>query len=283
MEAVENRKRTSWAGWRWAGWRWVRRSLLSLVGSYLALVLGGWMNPSSPVDYVMNIGTFPYREELAVADDDKVRMVVLQHGLWRSAGSFWKLERALRSHGYRVFNESYPSTTRRIEEHAQTLADLLKVELREPADELFFVGHSMGGLVIQSYLQHENARSPLASVFLGTPHRGAVLADLRKDGFWFKLTMGYSSTLQLSPHHAFNQREIRIPGDVGTIIGSGGEPEGYNEDIPGDDDGTVAVGEAHLSFEDDSVTLPMGHTRLSFDDRAILQVLHFLKNRSFAH
>ena len=67
------------------------------------------------------------------------------------------------------------------------------------------------------------------------------------------------------------------------IIGSSGEPEGHNEDIPGDDDGTVAVREAHLAGEDDSVTLPLGHTRLSFDDRMIHQVLHFLKNRRFAH
>ena len=231
----------------------------------------------------MNLGTFPHQKELAASDDGKLRLVVLQHGLWRSAGSLWKLERALRAHGYRVFNRSYPSTTRRIEEHADALGKELGAELAEPVDEVYFVGHSMGGLVLQAYLRHGDAPEPLASVFLGTPHRGAVLTDLRRDGFLFKLAMGYAASLQLSPGHSFNQREIRVPGAVGTIIGSAGDAEGFNDDIPGDDDGTVAVGEAHLDGEDDSVTLPLGHTRLSIDDRSIRQVLHFLKHRAFAH
>ena len=166
---------------RWA--RWIGRGSALLGGLYLVAVLGGWMNPSTPVDYAMNLGTFPRQEELAAADDGKLRLVVLQHGLWRSAGSLWKLERALRAHGYRVFNRSYPSTTRRIEEHADALGKELAAEIREPVDELYFVGHSMGGLVLQAYLRHPDAHEPLASVFLGTPHRGAVLTDLRRDGF----------------------------------------------------------------------------------------------------
>ena len=273
------RLRATWKK-RWV--RGTRHGCALLLGLYLVAVLGGWMNPSTPVDYAMNLGTFPRQEELAAPVDGRVRLVVLQHGMWRSAGSLWKLERALRAHGYRVINSSYPSTTRRIEEHADALGMTLGAELAEPVDELYFVGHSMGGLVLQAYLLHPDAPQPLASVFLGTPHRGAVLADLRREGFLFKLTMGYQASLQLSPKHAFNQREIRIPGAVGTIIGSAGDVEGFNEDIPGDDDGTVAVREAHLEGEDDSVTVPVGHTRLSFHDRSIRQVLYFLKHRVFA-
>ena len=275
MDIRETHKR------RWA--RWILCGSLPIAGLYGLMVLGGWMNPSTPVDYVMNLGSFPRQEELRAPDDDKLRLVVLRHGLWRSAGSLWKLERALRDHGYRVLNGSYPSTTRRIEEHADALGEELGAALAEPVDELYFVGHSMGGLVLQSYLGLADAREPVASVFLGTPHRGAMLSDLRRDGFLFKLAMGYQSSLQLSPGHSFNEREIRVPGAVGTIIGSAGDAEGFNEDIPGDDDGTVAVLEAHLEGEDDSVTIPVGHTRLSFDDRSIHQVLHFLKNRVFAH
>lgn len=277
--AVPQGTRTPWRTCLRRGWC----TLAFTVGVYLAVVLGGWMNPSTPVDYFMNLGSFSRRAELAVPADGRVRLVVLQHGLWRSASSLWKLERALVAHGYVVFNESYPSTTRRIEEHAGLLADRLQRQFPEPVDDVFFVGHSMGGLVLQAYLQRPGALQPTASVFVGTPHRGAVLADLRADGSLFRILMGSRSTPQLSPGHPFNLRPIEVPGAVGTIVGSGGAPEGFNEDIPGDDDGTVAVPEAHLDGEDDSVTLPIGHTALSFDNRTIFQVLHFLKNRAFAH
>ena len=57
--------------------------------------------------------------------------------------------------------------------------------------------------------------------------------------------------------------------------------EGLNDDIPGDDDGTVAVVEAHLAEETAAVQIATGHTRLSFTYPAIRHVLHFLKHRSF--
>lgn len=276
--AVPNKSKSRWRTGLRRGWC----TVAVIFGIYLALVLGGWMNPSTPADYFMNLGSFSRRAELAVPADGRVRLVVLQHGLWRSAMSLAKLERALVAHGYVVFNESFPSTTRRIEEHADRLAERLQQEFPNPVDEVFFVGHSLGGLVLQAYLQRPGALHPTASVFIGTPHRGAVLADLRKEGLLFRLFMGVQSTLQLSPGHPFNLRPIDVPGAVGTIVGSGGNPDGFNEDIPGDDDGTVAVPEAHLDGEDDSVTLPIGHTRLSFDNGMIFQVLHFLQNRSFA-
>ena len=82
-------------------------------------------------------------------------------------------------------------------------------------------------------------------------HQG-ILYEMNPLGEWFlrlgpyslilfKLAMGYQASVQLSPGHAFNQREIRVPGAVGTIIGSAGDAEGFNDDIPGDDDGTVAA------------------------------------------
>lgn len=291
MAVPKDKRRVPWVAIR----RWSARGSWSLVVVYLVLVLGGLMNPSTPVDYAMNLGSFPHRDDLMAPDDGVRHVVVLQHGIWRSAGSLWKLERALRDHGYEVINESYPSTTARIEEHAEDLVGTLLEELFPPPGEgdgevlpsgteptlLYFVGHSMGGLVLQSYLQHPLAFAPVASVFLATPHRGAVLTDLRRDGFLFKLLMGHHSALQLSPGHAFNLRDISIPGAVGTIVGGSGDAEGYNEDIPGDDDGTVAVAEAHLAGEDDSITLRLGHTRISFADQSIHQVLYFLKYRRF--
>lgn len=82
-----------------------------------------------------------------------------------------------------------PSSTNRLADHAENLLGEL-VRLREETDtedrHILFVGHSLGGLVIQKVLalsrfssmqyQTKVERSTAAVVFLGTPHLGAELA-----------------------------------------------------------------------------------------------------------
>lgn len=270
--------------------RWPRRlGALLLVGLLLygsACTLG--MQPSVPFDVAINLGRFPRDPALAVdSADGRPPLVVLQHGLWRSPWALWKLERALVDHGYRVFNPSYPSTRATIEQHAERLhrglqAEWARLGLAAGAGaELVFVGHSMGGLVIQEYLRRADALPTAACVYLGTPHRGAVLADLRKHWWVFRLFMGTAAAMQLSPGDPFHRQPIPLPGVAATVVGAVGDGEGRNRDIPGDDDGTVAEVEAHLPGESDSITLPVGHTGMTIDDRVIAQVLHFLKHRSF--
>ena len=52
--------------------RWCGRGALLLAAGYLGLVLAGWMNPSTPVDYLMNLGSFPRQDDLMAPDDGVV-------------------------------------------------------------------------------------------------------------------------------------------------------------------------------------------------------------------
>jgi hypothetical protein len=123
----------------------------------------------------------------------------------------------------------------------------------------------------------------VACVYLGVPHRGAMLCDLRKHTWLFGLVMGDRAALQLSPGDALYRQPIPRPCPVGTIVGAVGDGEGRNPAIDGDDDGTVAAREAHLEGETDSIELPVGHTGMATDPRVILEVLHFLRSGRFAH
>ncbi|MHC4896469.1 MAG: lipase family alpha/beta hydrolase [Planctomycetota bacterium] len=253
---------------------------------YFLPVFMGCMNLSTPVDYVINIGSFAHRPELLVPADGKRHVVFLKHGIFRSAGSLWKLERALRDHGYEVVNISYPSTDGYIEDFSTTMAAEVADYLRDSPREVVkvhFIGHSMGGLVIRHYLTRKDAITPDSCVFIAVPHRGAVLTDARKDRFLFRTFLGNKAALQLSPDSEFyNQLQAPHDGfDYGCIYGTKGEPEGWNDDIPGDDDGTVGADEAQLPGATDSHRLRLGHTRISFDDQTIEQVLHFLKHGTF--
>jgi pimeloyl-ACP methyl ester carboxylesterase len=264
----------------------------------VALIAPGCVTVTDPFDYLINLGTFSHDPSLAAPDDGVRRVVVLRHGLFRSAASLWKLQRALRDHGYETLNQSYGSTSGRIEDHAsrlrQDLEAFLAAPKRAPARsavggsgraplQLLFVGHSLGGLQMRYYLSQRDARVPDTCVFIGTPHRGAVLTDERKDWRLFKVLMGSGAALQLSPGHPFYRALRRLECDSGVIYGGIGDGVGTNDDVPGDDDGTVGVDEAQLPEALDSIRLPLGHTWLVIDDRAIHQVLFFLRHRCFDH
>lgn len=248
-----------------------------LLGAGLA-VLAGWP-VAWPFDVLLNLGAAPLRPELVAPADGKVRVVVLQHGLFRTAASLGRLERALVAHGYEVLNPGYASTSDSIEAHAQRLAAAIAARrARGKVDAFACVGHSMGGLVLQQYLRQPGAFEPWACVYLGTPHRGAVLADLRKHWFLFTLAMGTTGAQQLSPGDPLHRQPIPWPERSGTVVGDLGAG---NASIPGDDDGTVGVDEATFRGSGGVLRLPLGHTRLSFDELAIDAVLHFLRRGTF--
>lgn len=241
------------------------------------------MNPSTPVDLVMNAWPVPFDATLVAPRDGARHLVVLQHGLWRSAAAMGRLERVLLAHGYEVLNTSYPSTACRIEEHAALLRSNLEARLARADSRplrLHFVGHSMGGLVIRAYLARPDARTPASVVFLGTPQKGAMLSDLRRAWWPFRVLMGERAASQLSPSHAFPHSLPPSSWPFATIAGGLGDAEGRNASIPGDDDGTVAVAETELAGASASLLLPIGHTRLSFSDAVLVPVLRFLTLQS---
>ncbi|GAB4137272.1 MAG: alpha/beta fold hydrolase [Planctomycetota bacterium] len=260
--------------------RRISRVLLCGCLAYLLLVLLG-LPFSFPFDLALNLGSFPSRPDLRAPRDGRSRLVVLQHGLWRSSWSLWKLERSLEQHGYEVLNESYPSTSGTIEQHADRLASALAARIAGHGayDEISFVGHSLGGLVIAEYLRRRDAVRPKACVFLASPLRGAVLAELRSRWWPFALLMGDEAALQLRPGDPIHAKALVLPATCGAIVGNLGAG---NPAIPGDDDGTVAVSEARFGGESDSIELPLGHTRITCDDRSIEQVLAFLRYGRFA-
>jgi triacylglycerol lipase len=260
---------------------WRRRLVLAgLVAAVAsgALVLAG--GPIAwPFDAVLNLGAVVEVPAARAPADGKVRVCVLQHGLFRTAASLGRLQRTLAAHGYEVLNPGYPSTCATIEVHARALADAIaKRRAAGPVDEWRFVGHSMGGLVIQEYLRSPGAVEPVACVYVGTPHRGAHLADLRKHWFLFRWAMGTTAARQLSPGDAFHRSPLPHLLRSGAIAGTLGEGHAA---IPGCDDGTVAVAEASLPAPGTTVVVPGGHTGITTSADVLTLILHWLHDRSF--
>ena len=71
--------------------------------------------------------------------------VILLHGLGRSRFSMKRLEWVLEKEGYRVINQSYPSTRRSVETIASSnLEDLLKIRASDHTVKIHFIPHSLG-------------------------------------------------------------------------------------------------------------------------------------------
>jgi len=262
--------------------RLLRMAMFSVMALLMAFGVGCVLHAPVcyPFDYMWNIGGPVVADDLRAKDDDKVRVVFLQHGMWRTSMALDRLERTLAAHGYEVVNVGYPSTEDYIEGHALRLRDTVEARLkRGKVDEVAFAGHSMGGLVIHEYLRRPDRRTPTACVYIATPQRGAILADKRRHWFLFEMVMGTKSASQLATTDDLHRRAIPFGAQSGTIVGDIGVGNGA---IPGRDDGTVGVNEATFDGAAASVTVPFGHTRIVVADQTLRQVLHFLKKGAFA-
>ena len=101
----------------------------------------------------------------------KGKAVIVLHGLFRSRNSMDSLcDYLAEQGGYEVFNMTYPSTRDDIGEHARSLGHV--IDNLEGIEEVNFVGHSLGNIVIRYYfgdLQRQEAEKNQASVPALTP------------------------------------------------------------------------------------------------------------------
>jgi hypothetical protein len=119
-------------------------------------------------------------------------------------------------------------------------------------------------------------------IMMGTPNHGAELAGMLKKFFLFRaiwgpagqeLAGGTGSALASLPTPAF---------PFGVIAGGRGDDEGYNQLLPGDDDGTVTVASTRLQGAADFLRIPRLHSFLMSDQTALEAIRCFLEHARFS-
>lgn len=216
------------------------------------------------------------------------RVVVVLHGLMRSRNSMARLCQYLEEKGhFTVVNVSYPSTRRPIAEHAKSLARI--VENLDDAEEINFVGHSMGNIVVRHYLGDQldpatgraRDRRLKRMVMLGPPNQGSEFATALANNGLFKLVEGAPGQELGGSWESIKDRLAVPPFEFGVIAGGRGDNRGYNPLLPGDDDGTVTVRSTRLEGEADFIVLPVLHSFMMNDARVMECVLGFLAHGRF--
>jgi hypothetical protein len=210
------------------------------------------------------------------------------HGLLRSRHQLQPMCDWLeKTGGYEVVNFNYASSRNEVGEHAEALARV--VAQCSEAEEIDFVAHSLGNIVLRHYLgdcasgAHGLKPDPRIKriVMLGPPNNGAEFAKRFNDNKLFQVVWGRSGQqladnwVKLEPHLATPECQF------GIIAGSQGTAIGLNPLVTGDDDGVVSVSETKLCGACDFLEVPLTHGAL-MDDRQVRQcMLNFFREGYF--
>ena len=206
--------------------------------------------------------------------------VVLLHGLWRTDASMNKMERELTDAGYDVHNISYESTEESVEILAEEAVPRA-IEACSDSQTIHFVTHSMGGILMRQYLEHDDIARLGRVVMLGPPNQGSEVVDTwrKVPGFeWFAGPAG----LQLGTGEASVPRSLGpATFDVGIIAGTQSINPILSTLLPDRDDGKVSVEATRVEGMNDHLEMPVTHVFMMRDDEVIGQVVHYLRHGRF--
>jgi len=187
----------------------------------------------------------------------------------------------LSSHGdFTVLSFSYASTRSTLVEDANSLARVL--DHLEGVEEINFVAHSMGNLVVRHLLGDQTRGARAAArlgriVMLAPPNNGAELARRFRNNPLYKVILGVGGR-QFTDQWDQLQNRLAVPHcEFGIIAGGAEKGEGRNPLLEGNDDLIVTVDETRLPGAHDFVVVPVTHTFMMDNDAVQQYTLRFLQ------
>ena len=209
--------------------------------------------------------------------------VILLHGLCRTSRSMTKMQHALTQAGYTVWNVNYPSRTAPIEELADDAIGRAVAVCRENgATKIDFVTHSLGGILVRSYLARHKVPELGRVVMLTPPNQGSEVVDKLGGLSLFKWINGPAG-------NELGTDENSAPNQIGPAYFPVGVIAGDRSInwinslflIPGRNDGKVSVERARVAGMSDFLVIHATHSFVMYNSEAIRLTIEFLQTGKF--
>jgi len=215
--------------------------------------------------------------------ETSLECVVLLHGLARTSDSMHGMSEALTLAGFNVANVDYPSRKHRIEVLSQlAVGDGIEACEKIGSKQLYFVTHSMGGILVRDYLNRHSEQEVERVVMLAPPNHGSAVVDNLKD-IPGVARMNGPAFLQLgtdSESVPMQLGEIQV--DTAVIAGTRSVNLLLSNFLENPDDGKVSVKSARLEGMCAMLALEVSHPFIMQDELTIEQVILFLKTGRFS-
>jgi len=197
------------------------------------------------------------------------REVVLASGLWVPGAVMALLGARLAARGYTVRTFSYRGRSP-YEANVERLARFARAKA-------FFVGHSLGGVMILDMLNRHPEVEPAAVVLLGSPVRGSLSGRRLGGAAIGRWMMGASRPL-------WDERVARWTRAAPLGVVAGTAPIGLGRALgrlPGPNDGVVCVEETTVEGMADRALVSQGHSMLVVSGRVGELVERFIASGRF--
>lgn len=241
-----------------------------------------WMVAMSFV-LVAGSAVYAYVQFMRSLPPQRNECVILLHGLYRSAASMAVIEHRLILDGYGVINIDYASTRSAISSVAEgEVASAVATAKEQGYERIHFVSHSLGALVVRTYLQNHRLPQGSRIVLLAPPNQGSELADWAHKTFPRLIQMSGPAVWNLGTRDQPYTSTLKpISEEVGIIIGEESWNPLFSKILPGRDDGAVTIERAKLEEMKDFLVAPCNHTTILLNPDIREQVLHFLEKGRF--
>ena len=212
---------------------------------------------------------------------DGAESVIVVHGLGRTPASMTILVSRLKNAGFRVVSFGYPSTS----EPMEVLVDRLQAEVRrccgKEAETVHFVTHSMGGVLVRSYLNRQPEPHQGRVVMLSPPSQGSELIDAFSDSPLLQRLLGPAASKLGTDSASISSQLGPVRFGLGIVTGDRSISPLGSWLIPGPDDGKVGVDRARLEGATDFMVVSATHTFIMNRKDVAEEVVHFLRRGRF--
>lgn len=199
-------------------------------------------------------------------------IIILLHGLWMKAPYLYLLAKRLRTQGYRTICFNYRSLQ---DTPSETVTHLNQLITGVEAEVIHFVGHSLGGLLVQHLLTLYPQQRPGRIIALGSPFNGSIVAQRLYAHRLGRYLLGRSTQAGLLieglPAWKFTQALGVIAGirslGIGRLI----------THLPPPHDGVISVAETKLSGMHDHCLVNTHHNGLLFSSTVVQRITTFLR------